>query len=216
MGFFFFFSGSGGAPPASLLFPYSLPGIQFDYLRYYEWSTGVQQALSGKTSTIAYRAFPLVHFEYSFEFLRDGNAEVQAVVGLINAVQGRADTFLHTDPDFNTVTAQPFGTGDGVTRDFQLVATYGNPGGPSAPELVQNLNGSPSIYNNSSLVSTSNYGIDGQGIVHFGTAPTAGRPLTWTGSFYYRCRFDDDHFETKKFMHGLWDLKVIRFTSVTL
>jgi uncharacterized protein (TIGR02217 family) len=177
-------------------------------------STGVQTALSGKQSTIAYRAYPLVHWEYSFEFLRDNvNTEVQQLVGLLNAVQGRAGTFLHTDPDFNAVSAQPFGTGDGSTLQFQLVATY-NPSGASAPELVQNFNGSPSIYINGTLQS-SGYSVDGQGIVHFSTPPSSGAALTWSGQFYYRCRFDEDHFEFKKFMNHLWKVEV-KFTSVTL
>jgi hypothetical protein len=136
---------------SSLLFPYSLPGIKFDYLRRYEWSSDVQQALSGKTSSISNRAYPLVHFEYAFEFLRDYNspsADLQALTGLINAVGGRYDTFLHTDPDFNTVTNMPFAIMDGVTPAYQTTATYGNVGGPGSAEIIQNFNGTPAYFVN--------------------------------------------------------------------
>lgn len=204
---------------SALLFPYTLPGIQFDYLRYYVPSTGVQQAMSGKTSTLAYRAFPLVHFEYAFEFLQDSNgptADLQALVGLINAVQGRFDTFLHTDPDFNAVTAQIFGTVTAGVTIYQLVATYGNAAGPGIAELVQNLNGTPTLYANGVAISGSTYSIGATGIVTFTTLPTVGKTLTWTGSFYYRCRFDEDHYDFKKFMKGLWSCEKITFTSVAL
>lgn len=209
----FIFSGVGVAP-VSLLFPFTLPGMKYDYLRNYEWNTGVQVALSGKRSTIAYRAYPLVHFEYEFEFLRDYNTELKSVVGLLNAVQGRAQTFLHTDPDFNTVTGQIFGMGDGSTTAFQIVATYANSGGAGAPELVQNFNGAPSIYINGSLQS-SGYSVNGQGLVTFTTPPAGGAVLTWSGSFYYRCMFDEDHFNFKKFMNTFWNVSV-KFTSCTL
>jgi uncharacterized protein (TIGR02217 family) len=206
---------------SSLLFPYTLPGIQFDYLRYYVPSTGVQQAVSGKTSTIAYRPYPLVHFEYAWEFLQDYNSGIaplglQQLVGLINQVRGRYDTFLHTDPDFNAVTAQSFGTATVDLDTYQLVATYGNSGGPGTAELVQNLNGTPTLYANGTAISASTYSIGPTGIVTFTTLPTVGDVLTWTGSFYYRCRFDKDHYDFKKMMRGLWSVDKISFESVSL
>lgn len=132
---------------SSFLFPYTtLPGVQFDYSRYYLPATLVQEAMSGVTSTIGLRSYPLVHFEYDFEFLRDYNGEKQALEGLINAVGGRFDTFLHTDPDFNTVSNMQFVTTDGVTTLYALTANNQNIGGPGTPELIQNLNGAAVIY----------------------------------------------------------------------
>lgn len=217
---------------SSYVFPYTLPGIQFDYVRRYLWNTGYQQALSGKVSTVAFRAFPLVQFEYSFEFLRDGESEfttgapdITAIVGLFNAVHGRWDTFLHTDPDFNTIDpgaqATKFGTfgyGTGSQLAFQLTATYQNSGGPGQPELIQNLNGTPILYANGTAIPSSEYSIGSTGIVTFGSgyAPASGVTLTWSGSWYYRCRFDEDKYDWKKMMYGLWSAEKLSFTSVTL
>ena len=205
---------------SAYLFPYSLPGIRFEYTRQYEWNTEVQRAISWKTSALSLAQYPVVHYEYEFEFMRDYNStpDISQLVGLINAVRGRYDTFLHTDPDFNTVTAQAFGTGDGSTLVFQLVATYQNTGGPGQAEIIQNLNGTPNLYDNGTLISSANYSIGTTGIVTFGAghAPASGHALTWTGSFYYRCRFDEDMYDFKKFMKGLWSVDKITFTSVTL
>lgn len=236
---------------SSYLFPYSLPGIEFNYTRKYLWNTGVQQAVSGKQSTIVYQQYPLVNFEYSFEFLMDSGtassawttdssitsdttettdagastaADLSALVGLINAVRGRADTFLHTDPDFNTITAAQasqlgaFGTGDGATLTFQLVALYQNSGGPGIAEIIQNLNGTPILYANGAVINPADYSIGPTGIVTFtaGNAPASGAALTWAGSWYYRCRFDADDYDFKKKYLGVWSLDKINFTSVLL
>lgn len=200
---------------SSYLFPYTLPGIQFNYIRKYLWNTGVQKALTGKQSTIAYQAFPLVNFEYSFEYLR-APADITELVGLFNAVRGRFDTFLHTDPDFNTVSAEAFGAGDGSTTAFQLLATYEGASGPGQAEMVQNLNGTPTLYSNGTLIASSGYSIGATGIVTFTTAPASGVALTWDGSFYYRCRFDADSYDWKKIMSALWQSPKLSFTSVVL
>ncbi len=311
---------------SSFLFPATLPGIQPNYLRNYEWNTGIQKAVTGKTSTLAYQIYPLVRFEYSFEFLKDSDtpADIKALVGLFNAVQGRFDTFLHTDPDFNSVTGQSFGTGNASTTAFQLVATYQNSGGPGQAEIIQNLNGTPSVFVNgvreyptpltspstpslsqvsggtiaartnyvkttylsangetlgsteASYATSANYllkvaspstqtgavswnvyvststgtetlqanvaigtawtepstglvagsalpavndtgwSIGATGIVTFNDAPANAAALTWTGSFYYRCRFDADHYDWKKIVPGFWSASKISFTEVLL
>lgn len=209
-----------------------LPGLTFDVVRSYEWNTGKQKALSGKMSAIAFRQYPLVHFELTYSVLREPGAaaygtitssELKAIAGLHNDMQGGWDTFLFTDPDFNTITPANagqygnFGTGDGATLIFPLTATWQNSGGPGQAELIQNLNGTPILYDNGTSISAANYTIGATGIVTFGAghAPASSHALTWSGSFYYRCRFDDDAISWKKFMSFLWSGDV-KFTSVKL
>jgi hypothetical protein len=215
---------------SSIVYP-TLPGLSIEVRRTYVWKTFVQEALSGKQSTLAMRQFPLVSYELTYNLLRDtgapgfggGTSEIKSIVGLFNQVQGRWDTFLFTDPDFNTITPAnasaygTFGTGDGSTLSFQLVAPYWNAGGAGRSELIQNLNGTPILYDNGATISSSNYSIGATGIVTFGAghAPAAGHTLTWSGSWYYRCRFDEDAIVWKKFMNLLWSAQV-KFTSVKL
>ena len=110
-------------------------------------------------------------------------------------MRGRYDTFLHTDPDFNTISvaAAPvlgvFGTGTGSQLVFQLVATYQQSGGPGQAEIIQNLNGTPILYDNGTTISAANYTIGATGIVTFGAGHAAGleagdtTPVTGRGPF---------------------------------
>lgn len=228
---------------SSEIYP-ALTGLGFGVKRNYVWKSGVQEALSGKQSAISYRQYPLVHYELTYNLL-DRTAspdDLQAIIGLFNQMKGRFDTFLFTDPDFNTiggggwtadsdsVTAdssvtvdagsQPgqygvFGIGDGTTVAFQLVATFQNYGGPGQPEIIQNLNGTPVLYDNGTAIPAANYIVGPTGIVTFGTAPTSGHVLTWSGSWYYRCRFDEDAIVWTKFLANYWKA-VTKFTSVKL
>jgi uncharacterized protein (TIGR02217 family) len=202
---------------SSTVFP-TLLGISYPYVRTPRWRTGKQEALSGKESVISYRQWPLPRWELNYEFLRDDItvSDLKAIVGLFNACKGSFDTFLYFDPDFNAATTENFGTGDGTTTQFQLTVTYKNAGGPGAPERVQNLNGAPQIFKAGVLQTvTTNYTIGPTGIVTFVSAPAAAAALTWTGSFFYRCRFNEDEILTSKFMSKWWELP-LSFRAIAL
>jgi hypothetical protein len=209
---------------SGLLYPSNLPGLMLEVIRSYKWRTAQQEALSGKQSTLQLRAYPLVHFELNYELLRDNvtPSDLRALVGLHNQVAGRWDTFLFTDPDFNTIPSsspQNFGVSTGSTATtYQLVASFENSGGPGGLEMIQNLNGTPVLYDvtAAAIISAATYSISATGVVTFSTSPTSGHVLAWYGSFYYRCRFDDDEIDWTKFMNQWWEAKKVAFTSVTL
>jgi uncharacterized protein (TIGR02217 family) len=190
-----------------------------------------QVALSGKRSTMAYQQFPLIHFELIFSILRDdiSTSDLKALVGLFNALQGRYDTFLFSDPDFNTIPSSApaqfatVGVSDTTSTVYQLVATYENSGGPGYAEMIQNLNGTPVIYGNGTTIPSGHYTLNPTvgggaipGGVQFSTLPSAGTVLSWSGSFYYRCAFDEDKLELTKFMNQWWSIKKLPFTEVLL
>lgn len=204
---------------SSLVYPANLPGLKFDNERTPVFKTGVQPAASMKESRIAYALYPVFEFGLQYEFLRDNvtPSDVNALVGLFGAMHGRFDTFLFVDPKFNTVVDERFGTGDGVTQDFQLTAIMQNVGGPGCAELIQNLNGAPVIKKLGVVQGTpTDYTISGTGMVHFVGAPLAGEALTWSGSFYYRCRFDEDRLTTTEFMRKFWSTRLVKLRSVKL
>jgi uncharacterized protein (TIGR02217 family) len=136
-------------------------------------------------------------------------AELQQLIGFYNARQGQFDDWLYSDPDDNAVTAQQFGVGDGVTTQFQLVRTFGG-----FTEPVTNLvsTGFP-VYLNGTQIFTGVSTIS-SGILTFTTAPAAGVALAWSGSYYWRVRFDDIDLTLEKMMGGLWSSGDITFTSV--
>lgn len=200
------------------VWPSNIPGLTFSGRRVPMWKTGVQEAVSGKESRIAYSVYPRIRFELQYEILHDDTApsELKALVGLFNSVQGRFDSFLYTDPDFSSVTDEQFGVGTGSATTFQLTAKFQNSGGPGYAEIIQNLNGAPVIKDNGSVVPGGNYSINSVGVITFTTPPTTGHTLTWTGSFYYRVRFDDDEFDVSEFMDRWWQIDSIVLKSIKL
>ena len=190
------------------MFP-ALPGLKFDSVKTPQWSTVKQRSTGGMEVAGSYYTLPIWKWELTFEFLRqtEGLAEWATLAAFFNARQGSYDTFLYDDPTDDYVGAAPFGTGDGLTKSFQLVR-----GLQGIYEPVYDLNGAPALYDNGTLI-VSGYTIT-NGLVTFTTAPTAGHALTWTGTYYWRCRFSEDKVDFDYFAAGFWSAKKITFESV--
>jgi uncharacterized protein (TIGR02217 family) len=206
---------------SNLVYPAALPGLTWGSLRSPNFNTGVQAALSAKESRIAYQQYPQMTWELQYELLRDYTtpSDLKALVGLFMAVGARYDTFLYSDPAFNTVTAMQFAVADGTTTAYQITATYQNVGGPGGAELIQNFNGTPSVYVNGTLQTpVTNYALGATGIVTFtaGHIPAATALLTWTGSFYYRVRFDTDAMTSTQFLQNFWENKKVQLKQIKL
>lgn len=187
-----------------------LAGLKFDSVKSPGFSTKIQRAVSGRELRAAFMAYPLWTFKLVYEVLRDDaeNNELKTLVGFFTARQGSFDSFLYTDPSDNAVTAQGFGTGNGVATQFQLIRAYG-----SFIEPVMNLNGTPSIYINGVLKTAGTDYTISAGMVTFAAAPANAAALTWTGSYYYRCRFLHDSVDFSQFVSNLWELKKCEFVG---
>ena len=197
---------------SSNIFP-TLPGLAWNVSIAPTFSTCVKQAVSGREMRASFMAYPLWKFSLSYEFLRDGKSgiELDTMLGFFLMLKGQFDSFLYSAPSDNAVTAMAFGIGDGVQTQFQLNRNCGA-GGFGFVEPVQNVNGAPSIYKAGTLqASGAQYNINSTGMVTFVTPPGAGQTLTWTGSFYYRCRFLQDAAEFSTFMQDFWELKKMEF-----
>lgn len=205
---------------SNLLFP-ALPGLAFPVKRAPLWTTNVHQSAAGMSARVALQKYPLYQWTVTHEVLRDtplvATSELALLWGLYNAVRGRYDSFLYQDPVYNTVANEPFGTGDGVTTAFPLIATFrAGPTYPGQAELIQNLNGAPTIKDNGSTVSGGAYTIGPTAIITFTTAPVAGHALTWSGGFYYRCIFSSDDAEFDGFLNKMWAMQSLQFESIYL
>lgn len=185
-----------------------LSGLGWSVIKTPQWRTKVQESANGKEYRSAFFSQPKYHINLSFEILRADsvNLELQTLMGFFNNRQGSYDSFLYTDPTDNSVTAQGIGTGTGAQTIFSLLRNYG-----SFVESVMNINVITGIYDNGVPVvqgaGAGKYTIDSFGFVTFGTAPIAGHVLTWTGTYFYRCRFAKDASEFNNFMYQLWTLK---------
>lgn len=195
---------------SNLVFP-ALAGMTPSVLRTPIWSSTKRPSVSGRQFSVANYAFPRYRYSVSFEVLRQrsDNTELMQIVGLFNQVYGDFDSFLWTDPDDYTVTLQAIGVGNASNRLFQLVRTWGG-----FLEPVFDTNSAPQIYVNGVLKTlTTDYTISATGLVTFVTAPPSGQSVTWTGTYYRRCKFTQSIMETTKFMANLWELKKCEFES---
>ena len=156
-------------------------------------------------------SYPRYKFKLSYSFLRQGGAlnDLATLVGFFNARGGDFDSFLFTDVDDCTVTAQGFGTGDAATTQFQLVRGFGG-----FVEPVFDVNSAPLIYVNGALKTLgSDYTLSAAGLVTFAAAPGAALAITWTGTYYRRMYFAQSTAEFSKFMSNLWELKTVELES---
>lgn len=92
-----------------------------------------------------------------------------------------------------TPTDQALGTGDGLTRTFQLTKAYSRGSYTKARTIGLPVLSNLMVADNGSLVSSSSYSVSRPGgLVTFTTAPAAGHALTWGGIFDIPVRFETD------------------------
>ena len=179
------------------------------------FNTVRQKGPAGVNAAIALKPYPTWDFEFSLDHITGHEQTAASVVaqmlGTFMATAGGANLFLFTDPQDNTVTHAQFGVGDGASKSFQLSRNiYG------AVDIIQNLNGTPTIYVGGTLTAPAS--ISATGVITFTNAPASGAVLTWSGSFYYLCRFSEDTLDsTRSFTinSGIdqWLVQGVKFSS---
>lgn len=189
----------------------TLTGLAFPVQRTPVWSTEKQDSLSGKNNRYQNFSYPLWKYELQFDMLRSDNVnlELQNLAGFFNQLNGATGLFQFADPDDGSVTNQAFGTGDGTTTTFQLVRAFGGfiePVFIPVAGFVVKIAGTPTVAFTTSSI----------GQIIFNTPPAVAAALTWTGSFNWACRFDDDTIDFSKFMSNFWELKSLKFTTEKL
>ena len=181
-----------------------LPGLTWDIPTSPQFNTKIHRAVSGSEQRAAFMQYPLWKFALKYEVLRDNLAfnELRTLAGFFNARQGSFDSFLYASPADSARVAEQFGVGTGTQFVFQLTRSFGG-----YVEPVHNLNGAPSIYVNGALRTLNvDYTIGATGLVTFVSSPANGAVITWTGSFYYRCRFVADTVDFNQFMLNLYNV----------
>lgn len=194
------------------VFP-TLPGLAWNVGRYPIFKTSIQEAISGRELRSAYQAYPMWSFSLSYEYLA-GDAvrnELKTLLAFFLARRGSFDSFLFADPNFSSVTDYQFGMGDGSTTQFQLLREISG-GSHAFVEPVQNVNAITNVKKATvAQTNPTNYTINSTGLITFATAPAVAASLTWTGTYYDRCRFTMDSAEFNQFLKDLWELKKCQF-----
>ncbi|GHH09387.1 hypothetical protein GCM10008023_06010 [Sphingomonas glacialis] len=177
------------------------------------WSTAITTASNGRERRRSLWSYPKWSFKVSYEVLRDRptQRDVDRLVTFFNIQAGRRLNFTFYDPGDNTVEAQQFGTGDGVTTQFQLIRSKTFAGEPF-DEPVRAVVGEPMILLNGAVVALSSTSIN-TGLVTFATPPATGATLTWSGQFLFLCRFDQDDLDLTQMMEGLWSQSGLSFMT---
>ncbi len=191
---------------SSALYP-TLAGLTWNNTKAPVFNTKIQRSVTNSELRAAFAVTPVWDFTLTYDLLRDdtANNELKTLMGFFLARQGSFDSFLYADPDDYLAVLQNFGTGDGVTTQFQLRRSIG----PFSEEVC-NFANAPSIYKGGVLQS-ANYSVAANGVVTFTPAPGSNVALTWSGTYYFRCRFQQDQQEFKEFMRQLWEAGSVQF-----
>ncbi|MBF0157714.1 MAG: DUF2460 domain-containing protein, partial [Magnetococcales bacterium] len=123
-------------------------------------------------------------------------------------------TFLFLDPTDHVCVDAPFGVGDGTQKDFQLTRPFGFSGGYPFTEPVS----SPKVVTSISsalggVITHPAYTLKEDGLVSFTSPPPAGAVLSWSGEFYYRCRFKEDTIDMNRYFPKLWKVESLEFVG---
>lgn len=189
------------------------PGVKFPNGKMPEFNTLVQRAVSGRELRIGLRQYPLWIFTFQYEFLRNTASftEYQNLLGFFLRMRGKLDSFLYLDKVDNSVTNHNFGVGTGSLSTFQLTRTFGG-----FTEPVHNIKTLTNIKNNGTVVSGANYTVSSTGLVTFNSPPANTNVLSWTGEYYYRCRFMEDEADFEEFFNTFWELGELQFVGSLL
>lgn len=182
----------------------TLPGIGWGVVRTPVFSNAVKTTDSGREFARQAYSTPRYRYSLTYEFLRQ--ADYETLKGFFAQMRGNLDTFLFEDPADKTVVDEPFGAADGVTTVFQLVRAKGGFTDP-----VYEPHGTLTI--KKSGVTQSGYTLGSNGQITFAVAPSAGS-LTWSGSYYWRCRFTNPTLEFEQFSGIHWTVRRVEFITV--
>lgn len=198
---------------SSNVFP-TFAGLLYPVTRRPVFNTKIQQSVSGKEVRINWMAYPNYEYEIAIEGMK--LADWQNLMGHFTKVKGMYDDWLFNDTDDNSVTDMPLmntvtggAVGDGATKTFQLMRSLGG-----FNDIVQNVNVITNVKVNGSI--TAAYAINSTGLLTFTVAPPNTQTVTWTGTYYWRCRFLDDAIDIRKVMQQFWETQSIRFRTVKL
>lgn len=227
----------------SLSFPnLALPtGLGWNFAKRSKYSTIAQTPQSMRHPAAATLQRSVIYeLELTYELLRNSGRtyadDMAYLEAFFEACRGSFAWFTFDPSQYNLdamsvvqdVTALRngfFGVGDGATTEFQLWRStsalgLGTPGGApvvTPVEMIQNAPFAPGIYQDGTLVASSDYTLSNfPATVTFGTAPADGVSLSWEGTYTYLCKFAEDVLEREEFMYRLWQLKSLKLETVNL
>jgi uncharacterized protein (TIGR02217 family) len=193
--------------------PY-VPGRTFIKDKRPQWKTQINEAISGRETSRKIWSYPKWHFELNHEFLRNpvlmSDSELVKILAFFNAKCGRWKEFLFMDDEDNAVTDMQFGIGNGSITSFQCTRTM-SVGQHTFTEPVRAFYATPVVKVNGVTTAVT---INDYGNFVFASAPAGGAVLTWTGQFFYVCRFEEDEMSFEQMFSRIWSNESLMFVSI--
>lgn len=200
-------AGVNGLP----VLPY-LIGQTWDVAKAPTFSTTVVRAASGRERRTSNWPYPLWTFDLNYEVIRHRSSQPELFLmwEFFNAARGKAGTWLFLDPSDNQVSpAYTFAQGDGATTAFTIARPMN-----SVQEPVYAVYGEAIYVGGTKQTRGVNYNLGTNGAIVFTTPPGNTVPISWTGYFYFGCRFDQDDLSFSQIINTLWSGKSLKFTSL--
>ena len=220
---------------SNLLFP-KVRGLGWTITKNPTFSTEIQSSLAGREVRVQNFQNPIWEFTLAYEYLlndprsRDENEQtpLETLVGFFLARGGQFDDFLLNESDLtqrledSVYSGQPIGTGDGTTKNFQLVRNVGG-----FLEACQNpANQTATIYDNGTAKTPSHglHHLEWPGAVYECAGGRAS--ITADFTFLHRVRFDAgtsrgssasgtrEGIEFSNFYFNLYECKEVQLISV--
>lgn len=202
------------------LFP-TLTGLKWNRPKRPIFNTTSDQTASGAEFRSTNQQYAIHEFDLAVEYM--SKTDETNLEALFKTCQGGFAPFYFDAVNDDTIPAGSpvaIGVGDGSNKIFSLyqsVGTYLEPAGGNSNNwgIVPGTNNV--VYDNGTPVASANYSASDGGFgatITFVTAPAAGHVITWTGVYYYLCRFKDDQMDLNQFMNLMYESKGFTLRTV--
>lgn len=191
--------------------------IGYDLTRKPMFNTKIMTSVNGRELRASYQAVPKYEFSLTLPGLQERKGELQAIEDFFIARRGAFDSFLFKMPWDNEYECTF--NGDGTTTSFQLYKDQLPLGNTEIFETEDPLMWDedldrPMWTDLEARMWDMQYGVSKNGVLTLPVPLAVGDSVTVKGTFYYRCRFDDDGQAFTLFSYRLWKGEVTLIGSL--
>ena len=191
--------------------------IGYDLTRKPMFNTKIMTSVNGRELRASYQAVPKYEFSLTLPGLQERKGELQAIEDFFIARRGAFDSFLFKMPWDNEYECTF--NGDGTTTSFQLYKDQLPLGNTEIFETEDPLMWDEDLGKRmwtdlEARMWDMQYGVSKNGVLTLPVPLAAGDSVTVKGTFYYRCRFDDDGQAFTLFSYRLWKGEVTLIGSL--
>ena len=201
-----------------------LPGLAWNLTKSPMFNTKVMTSINGQELRASFQAAPKYSISLGYEFLRQrgGKTELEQLESFFYERRGAFDSFLLLLPDDNQFNCSF--VGDGSTTTYQIYkklftsivpVTNTKPFSTAVDISMWGQNTSQLMWGTASnlMWPSNSMTLSNNGVLTLATPLEAGKTLTVTGTYYYRCRFKEDEQQYTNFMAKLWEAKKIEMVA---